>query len=60
MSNVQRLKKFDDDEMWDDEIKKIEDQRTKQIQNTMGYDDIIDVKFLAIESMNDKAAKPEK
>jgi hypothetical protein len=60
MSNVQRLKKFDDDEMWDDEIKKIEDQRTKQIQNTMGYDDIIDVKFLAIESMNDKAAKSEK
>ena len=60
MSNVQRLKKFDDDEMWDDEIKKIEDQRTKQIQNTMGYDDIIDVKFLTIESMNDKAAKPEK
>lgn len=53
MSNIKRLKKMDD-ELWEDEIKGIEGQRNQQTSNTIGYDDIIDVKFLAIESMVEK------
>ena len=48
MSNIQKLKNMDD-ELWEDEIKGIEDQRFQQFQNTIGYDDIIDVKLLVIE-----------